>query len=435
MFFKRLFQRAELKESTKRLCNPDRGFYPLLAYTAGEKLNREELGADLAEGERLVLLLVDIGQYRDRQLDEDTLAQMREVLRFLVERKRDIILRVVYDREGKSMQTEPAQFRLVTAHMEQVGALVREFGKHIFVYQGFLVGNWGEMHGSRYLAAHHLMTLAETMERYTQGNTFLAVRCPYHFRQIYGRKDRYEEFAGCGLGFFDDGILGSDTDIGTYSLMPDEYTDWEGSWNKKRELEFENILCQYVPNGGETVWGDGYAKTLSPQQLCRYFQTKHITYLNRLYDTRVLEEWKRQQMTDAGVWNGRDLYGYIDAHLGYRFLVTGVRVGGGHRADGRRRLQVQVTIANTGFANAYRKMQICLVTMSKAGKRCEYATGWRLHEVTAGMTKKLETQILIPADGQEYQLILEASRTFDETPVYFGNERETEGVLLGVIQG
>ena len=73
--------------------------------------------------------------------------------------------------------------------------------------------------------------------------------------------------------------------------------------------------------------------------------------------------------------------------------------------------------------------------MSKAGKRCEYATGWRLHEVTAGMTKKFETQILIPADGQEYQLILEASRTFDETPVYFGNERETEGVLLGVIQG
>lgn len=62
-----------------------------------------------------------------------------------------MILRFSYDLEGKGLEKEPGSIRLVEEHMQQIGEVIREYADDIFAVQGILIGNWGEMHGSRYL--------------------------------------------------------------------------------------------------------------------------------------------------------------------------------------------------------------------------------------------------------------------------------------------
>ena len=74
-----------------------------------------------------------------------------------------MILRFSYDLEGKGLEKEPGSIRLVEEHMQQIGEVIREYADDIFAVQGILIGNWGEMHGSRYLTPDAFRTLTDTM--------------------------------------------------------------------------------------------------------------------------------------------------------------------------------------------------------------------------------------------------------------------------------
>lgn len=433
MFFGRLFRKTEYKESTKVRHNPDRGFYPLIHHTVGEEPNFSDWEYYACSEERLLLLVLDIGNYASVSLSEAALEQMREVINYFLDHEKDLILRVVYDHEGKSMLREPSSFAQVKEHMTTVCSLVREFGQKIFVFQGVLLGNWGEMHGSKYLSKHYIMELVDIMNREFAGEIYRAVRCPYHLRWAYGRKQDYEALGRVGIGFYNDGLLGSNTDIGTFSLMPDEYTDWEGSWNRKKELEFIGSICKLVPNGGETVYGDGYSKTISQKELFTYFQTLHITYLNRLYDSKVLDAWKAQKVTEDPVWVYKNVYDYMEAHLGYRFLVRDCKAANAGKASGNHRVEVTVSLENTGFAGAYREISAVLTAVDSKGKHYKTNTGWQLQTLGSGEKKKLQGIISLPDRKETYALYLRAFRERDNVPVYFGNEQAGEGVLLGTL--
>ena len=151
MLIKQSFHGADLRETTAALNNPERGFYRIFSFAIGEEWRTSSLEDNLKESDRLVMVLMNIGNYRMGALDDSTLAEMEEILQFFVEKGKDIIFRVAYDSDGHGMEKEPYQFSIVRTHMEQVSALTAKFGRHIFVYQGLLLGNWGEMHSSKYL--------------------------------------------------------------------------------------------------------------------------------------------------------------------------------------------------------------------------------------------------------------------------------------------
>ena len=60
-----------------------------------------------------------------------------------------MILRPVYDREGKGRECEPDSFEQVLEHLQQIGGLLRDMQHSVFIFQGMLAGSWGEMHDSR----------------------------------------------------------------------------------------------------------------------------------------------------------------------------------------------------------------------------------------------------------------------------------------------
>ena len=49
-------------------------------------------------------------------------------------------------------------------HMEQLGEVFSEYEDQIYIVQGVLVGNWAEMHSSRYLTRENYLKLVWKMD-------------------------------------------------------------------------------------------------------------------------------------------------------------------------------------------------------------------------------------------------------------------------------
>ena len=92
------------------------------------------------------------------------------------------------------------------------------------------------------------------------------------------------------LGLFNDGMLGSESDLGTYGdTARRDATSPSYKGTRKEELAFQNNLCRYVPNGGEVIFNN----TLSDLETSvSALRTMHVSYLNADNDGRVMEKWR-----------------------------------------------------------------------------------------------------------------------------------------------
>lgn len=153
------FKNGLFEEKTGQIVNPGRGWYQLYSFSATESIHPEELKWSLDAQDALALVMIDIGAYKGKPIDAEGLANIRSILEFFSKAEKDMILRIVYDREGKGLEREPAFFSQIIEHIRQVGPIVSEYAEHTLIVQGFLLGSWGEMHSSRYLTEDKLLKL------------------------------------------------------------------------------------------------------------------------------------------------------------------------------------------------------------------------------------------------------------------------------------
>ena len=210
---KELFQKAILQESRKAIQNPGCGWYHLYTFNAAQTGEPLYIAC---EEEELVLLRIDIGAFWDKPISEPSLEWIRRILAFFREKRKGMILRFSYDLEGKGLEKEPGSIRLVEEHMQQIGEVIREYADDIFAVQGILIGNWGEMHGSRYLTPDAFRTLTDTMIKAVDGACPVAVRKPAQWRELTLGWTEQEKKK---LTLFNDGIFESETDRGTYGTL------------------------------------------------------------------------------------------------------------------------------------------------------------------------------------------------------------------------
>ena len=154
------FHKAPLVEALKKVENPGTGWYHLYTFDA---TCADPVLYVAYEEEEIVLLLIDIGGFRGKELSTEALLSIRQIFYFFKEKKKDMIVRFAYDTEGKGMEKEPESGRIVLEHIRQLGTVIREYQSWILVVQGLLVGSWGEMHDSKYLTKKWLIRLAEEM--------------------------------------------------------------------------------------------------------------------------------------------------------------------------------------------------------------------------------------------------------------------------------
>ncbi len=423
-----LFKLADLTEVTEDFSNPARGWYQIHTFSVDQEPDLEEQRWCLDARNTLALVLIDIGAFRKRDLEETALNRIQKILCFFQGNGYDCILRVVYDHEGKAFIREPADFAQVQAHMRQIGSVLQQCASSVFIFQGMLLGSWGEMHGSRFLNEKNMARLAQILREEKAPQTFLAVRRPVYWRSLH--KEKRQGALRCidGMGLFDDGIFGSASHLGTFAEEEKKKYVWEEPWSREQELAFENELCRQAPNGGEVVYNPGFVKTLTPGKTIEELRKMQITYLNRAHDERLLDIWKEWKYPGPGVWKGKSVFDYIGLHLGYRFVIRNaevVRIG-----KEMEKYRIEVEIENIGFAGFYQEAEICLEYIDKNGRQGSMTLESQMRGWKSGEARKLSCV----AEACKGELFLTAKRTRDGATIRFANHADAEGKsMLGVL--
>ena len=144
---------------------------------------------------------------------------------------------------------------------------------------------------------------------------------------------------------FDDGIFGSETDLGTYE-------------NREAALSFLEKEMEGKFVGGEALnCLDG--GLIGFEQAAADFKRMHLSYLNSSYQPEILEKWKEEKVTEPGPYQGLSGYEYLERHLGYRFVLRNARLD-------RRGLEIE--IENVGFAAPPEKLECRLRILGEDNK-------------------------------------------------------------------
>lgn len=413
------FKCAELAETLYPLNNPCRGWCRLYYYMPEEEPDYSQLDAVCSHEDSVVLLIIDIGAVAKSRPEPEQLDRMKAVVKYLRAKGKDIILRIVYDHEGHALEREPVFFSNVQEHAKIIAQLLRELSGELFIYQGLLVGNWGEMHSSRFVDEDKLRGLEQLLKKGCGNETFMAVRKPVQWRRI--RRIRYDgsDPQPDGLGLFNDGMFGSETDLGTYNVRGDRAElGWSQAWGREAEIAFQNHICRWVPNGGEALYDEAaFNKNMLPDYI-NELTRMHITYLNHEHDRRLLEYWRQKKIVSKGIWNDETLYDYIGAHLGYRFIVRSAEL----KKRGNGECELLITIENTGFANIYRACRVEIDYQGPEGPEC-CVPDFDLRDCESG-TRSVVRGIITPQGGAVY---LSARQSADGRTIHFANTETADG--------
>lgn len=405
------FQSEGFREISGNVLNPGRGWYHIYTYTLGEGTNCD-LPPVLYAEETLALVMVDISAYRERPLG-DSLALIDKILNSFTEGGKDIILRVVYDTQGKGMEHEPTLFSQVQQHIEQLAPLLAEHSSHILVFQGLLVGSWGEMHTSKFLSEKYLLQLSESFLSLTGRSVRLAVRKPVQYRMTQAKGSTKEKRIGC----FDDAIFASDTHLGTFGTQDSRTAGWKKPWLPEEEIEFMGMLADSVPFGGEVLSGEAH---MTAEEAVNRLSKLRVSYLNCVHEENRIREWKETEYSP-----NVSLYDYIGAHMGYRFVVE--------KAFCERKGKetcLTLKIANRGFACCAEEIRF-LLRLQLQSEEQVIPVDCALGSLAGGKSLTLCIPLRPEQRVQGMNLYGEMQRVRDQKTIVFANEKAQDKLMLG----
>lgn len=368
-------------EKTGDLKNPDRGLYHIHQfiiedtpkgldyYKADIEWFLSEQGNPNDKSHTLTLVEIDLKNYRDRDITASALTDIDTLLSVYQTGGRKIILRFLYDVNGETVQTEngyltvaePDSIDVILKHMEQLSPYLKKYKDMIFTIQGLFTGTWGEMHSTKFGSDEDMRTLAKKLEEVTDPDTFLCVRTPAQRRAV--TKNGEDTALARRMGLYNDGMLGSETDLGTYleSTVPTE--NGGGRWHREEELNYQDTVCASVPQGGQVVTPNPYNDF---ETAVRDMARMHVTYIDQYWQTEVLNKWNAARVPESfGVYAGKSGLDYVRDHLGYRLMADGLSVSVSDSAS--QTANVSVRFRNTGFAPLYAKPTVTLAIKAPDG--------------------------------------------------------------------
>ena len=351
--------RETFTETAEAVNNPNRGLYSIYGVRITDQKKDYLAAANrMAQKEspiNLIMVQINLARYQDTELSDQALRNIADLFSALRTTDKNWILRFTYDWKGKAERSEPENIEIIFRHMMQLQPLLQANGDRIFVIQGLFTGNWGEMNNTRYGSPEDLLCLSETLKYAAGESTFLSVRTGAQWRTLTGIH-RFEDVdAGTvpRVGLYNDAMMGSESDWGTYRSPETHGPDPEGRWSRTEELEFQNLLCRYVPNGGEVIASNPLNDFENAVATLRKMR---VTYLNYDYDREVLDKWSAVTVED-GAYRGLDGLSYIERHLGYRILIRDVKAVYHPQLD---KLTLELELQNVGFAPIYAQQDILL---------------------------------------------------------------------------
>jgi len=366
------------RESVETIDNPGVGYTRTDWYHTkpGETLVHDTQG-------NIVLFFVDLGPFSagsngvkdadgnytegtDYDLDESFFKALRGTFENCRKGGSCIALRFRYDENGKT-NPEPKTFDQVLRHISQIkesGILEDYKDILMFVESGF-VGAWGEQHSGKYTSLDYKAKLLEAMLDCVPAPIPVTVRTPDIFARYVGieRKELADYVCEEGsdaarVGLYNDGYMGSNSDLGTYANREIE-TTWLG----------KQTLNSYF--GGEFSGNIDFAKkydTYLPENCIPEMYKTHLSYINgnifQLYKDYTFSKEYDVEGYDNSAYYGQSVYQFIRDHLGYRFVLKESTLSSEVKQGGT--LDLSFSLVNNGFANPV-KEQTCEVLLEKDG--------------------------------------------------------------------
>lgn len=335
-------------ESTEITDNPDQGFYrPILVRMTdgGASYNKNIVTA----ATQLYHLRIDISAFSaavngtaDKPLSTEALNGLDELLSYLKANEKSAIVRLAYDPNyGGSANKEPA-LDVILEHIGQACEVFNRYETTVTAIEVGLIGPWGEMHTSTAATAENITKITE---KYLSETTALPVlvRTPKMIYNYLGiTLDEAQTYVipndspAYRLGMFNDGYLGSSSDLGTYT-------------DREREIAFLKNQTGHLPYGGEVVTP---SSALHDIEVCtpEMFEM-NLSYLNVEWNNVVIDKWKSTAYTekcgDEELYYGKTAFEYIRNRLGYRFVLKDSVL----KTNGANKVEISLKIDNVGFGN------------------------------------------------------------------------------------
>lgn len=392
---------------------------------------RAEPGKDWSTAvSRYSLLLIGIGGYSsamnedgiDYDFDEVFFTSLENTLESARSNGVTVGIRFRYDDNGTS-NPEPAEFSQVLRHIEQIGesGLLTEYEDVISFVETGLVGCWGEQWGGKYTSLEHKAQVLDAFLNITPDSVPVTVRTPNTFRQwlsdycgitttaadmSYTIDDPVLATKAERVGMYNDGYMGSDSDLGTYSNRTGEtawlssapsyggefsgndewrlkYTTWQPEYALP-EMYYTNLLrinsniwrtrnvssvystqeeAQARLDEIDTLYencglGDyDYAGTVTESDNGFTAAWKWIGYDDFIFDAEL--DSKLGVSCDNSAFYGETVWQFIRAHLGYRFVLRKSMLSDGlYPGD---MLKLEFAVENTGFSEAPKDKEVEII--------------------------------------------------------------------------
>lgn len=308
----------------KTVNRPGCGFYVQIKSDRKDKIERYE------DETKLFLLTLDLYEYREQEIPSHKLEELEEFLKEAKSRNVKCIFRAAYGFDQEESNDADSLER-IEAHIGQIAPIINDYKEQIVCVQAGLFGPWGEWHSSKYLegeqARKNRYWLTNVWLENLDSEMVVALRRPSFIKEVVEDGAPIER-----IGLHNDGLLGSETDLGTY----------EDEICRTEELQWlqDNLVTGY--NGGEMPYVNEYSQA---EQVLREFPQMKVSYLNMKYNEAVYEDWKKQSI---GTENA---YEYIAKRLGYRLYVSTVKCP--EKIDNLILLwnrKITITLVNEGFA-------------------------------------------------------------------------------------
>ena len=409
-----------ITESTDILVNPACGWTRIYSFSLDKEIDFEELYWCLQEKETLVQAVVLIGAFRKQEIPGKALLQLTKLLQFFRDHEKEIILRFAYDGVGQGLMAEPDEMQQIVVHMKQIGPLLRPYAEDILVLQGLFIGSWGEMHSSRYLSKDKMRHLAGVLRAEIGEEIPIAVRTPLQWRLLHKRDLEPGTSRVC---VFNDGMFGSDLDLGTYGTRKREMAEWEEGWHRTDELVFMGKMHERLPYGGEAV---GLSKESSLKNAVKEMKQVHVSYLNAVHDEKCLNRWQNTVWEEKGIWKGVSGLHYIGSHLGYRPVIRKVT---GRAMNG---LHLEIVLENTGFAGILEEAELVVASQAEGRKEKTMVFPLPPEKFKPDVPYKLTCQFAEEKESGEYRISVQMRRKRDHRILSFANGQGHDKVYLGL---
>lgn len=366
-----LFSRREevrFIPSEGTLVNPSRGFYVQIDSSEKDRLKEEK-----EKGVRLLLAAFDIEAYKDRPIGEEKLKELEKLLEEMRQYGFKAIFRAAYGFEDTG-DNDAASLKRIEQHIEQISEVLNRNRDVLLCVQAGFLGPWGEWHSCRFYqdgdegaGGKVRSRVLKSLYQNLHPDISIALRRPRFIREA-----AENGMALARLGYHNDGLLASDTDLGTYD---------DEKFTRKAELSWAAKHLKAV-TGGEMPAESDYTK---PESAVKEFEQLKLTFLNLEYNKKVLESWKRAN------YKGENAYTYIEKRLGYRYyLKTANYPKSWYQNPLSKTVNLSLTIGNEGFAPVERGYELQLVIADETGKIEIYPASISLSRILGGGEKQVK---------------------------------------------